>query len=55
MLAAEMAEALPEDLRSAYWRRKLDAYFDQETRPDPYHNPRRGKGVYGIDLNGPQS
>ena len=30
MTAAEMAELLPEDLRSLYWRQKLDAYFGQE-------------------------
>jgi lipopolysaccharide biosynthesis protein len=30
MAAAEMAEQLPEDLRSLYWRGKLDAYFERE-------------------------
>jgi hypothetical protein len=28
----ELAELLPEDLRSPYWRRQLDAYFAKELR-----------------------
>ena len=30
MTAGELAPLLPEHLRSLYWRRKLDAYFDAQ-------------------------
>jgi hypothetical protein len=32
MRGDELAELLPEDLRSLYWRHQLDAYFDRELR-----------------------
>jgi hypothetical protein len=34
MTAAELAPLLSEDLRSLYWRRKLDVYFAQELGVD---------------------
>jgi hypothetical protein len=35
MTAGEFAPHLPEELRRAYWRRKLTEFFEAEEQPTP--------------------